>query len=158
MSFGNMMIDYTNPSADALAVIDVHDLLPQREPFVMIGSLVHFDMKRTETKTFISESNIFVDNGIFSATGLMENVAQTCAVRIGYINKYILKKGIQIGVIGSIRNFEINSLPKIGDTISTTIDVRDEIFGMILADCKVMIGDDVVATTEIKIAVTDKEV
>ena len=152
------MIDYKNPTTDVLAAIEVHDLLPQREPFVMIGSLVHFDMKRTVTKTIIRESNIFVDNGIFSATGMMENVAQTCAVRIGYINKYILKKGIQIGVIGSIRNFEINSLPKIGDTISTTIDVRDEIFGMILADCKVMIGDDVVATTEIKIAVTDKEV
>ncbi len=152
------MIDYKNPTTDVLAAIEVHDLLPQREPFVMIGSLVHFDMKRTVTKTIIRESNIFVDNGIFSATGMMENVAQTCAVRIGYINKYILKKGIQIGVIGSIRNFEINSFPKSEDIITTTIDVRDEIFGMILADCKVMLGDEVIATTEIKIAVTDKEV
>lgn len=152
------MIDYKNPTTDVLAAIEVHDLLPQREPFVMIGSLVHFDMKRTVTKTIIRESNIFVDNGIFSATGMMENVAQTCAVRIGYINKYIIKKGIQIGVIGSIRNFEINSFPKSEDIITTTIDVRDEIFGMILADCKVMLGDEVIATTEIKIAVTDKEV
>ena len=152
------MIDYKNPTTDVLAAIEVHDLLPQREPFVMIGSLVHFDMKRTVTKTIIRESNIFVDNGIFSATGMMENVAQTCAVRIGYTNKYILKKGIQIGVIGSIRNFEINSFPKSEDIITTTIDVRDEIFGMILADCKVMLGDEVIATTEIKIAVTDKEV
>lgn len=152
------MIVYKNPTTDVLAAIEVHDLLPQREPFVMIGSLVHFDMKRTVTKTIIRESNIFVDNGIFSATGMMENVAQTCAVRIGYINKYILKKGIQIGVIGSIRNFEINSFPKSEDIITTTIDVRDEIFGMILADCKVMLGDEVIATTEIKIAVTDKEV
>ena len=77
------MIDYKNPTTDVLAAIEVHDLLPQREPFVMIGSLVHFDMKRTVTKTIIRESNIFVDNGIFSATGMMENVAQTCAVRIG---------------------------------------------------------------------------
>ena len=152
------MIDYKNPTTDVLAAIEVQDLLPQREPFVMIGSLVHFDMKRTVTKTIIRESNIFVDNGIFSATGMMENVAQTCAVRIGYINKYIIKKGIQIGVIGSIRNFEINSFPKSEDIITTTIDVRDEIFGMILADCKVMLGDEVIATTEIKIAVTDKEV
>lgn len=152
------MIDYKNPTTDVLAAIEVHNLLPQREPFVMIGSLVHFDMKRTVTKTIIRESNIFVDNGIFSATGMMENVAQTCAVRIGYINKYIIKKGIQIGVIGSIRNFEINSFPKSEDIITTTIDVRDEIFGMILADCKVMLGDEVIATTEIKIAVTDKEV
>ena len=152
------MIDYTNPTLDILAAIDILDILPQREPFVMIGSLVHFDMKRTVTKTPISEGNIFVDNGTFTATGLMENVAQTCAARIGYINKYILKKGIQIGVIGSIRNFEINRLPNVGEIITTTIDVRDEIFGMILADCKVMLGEKVVATTEIKIAVTDKEV
>ena len=30
--------DVENPSEDALRSIDVHELLPQQEPFVMIGT------------------------------------------------------------------------------------------------------------------------
>lgn len=102
-----MKIDPQYPTEEFLKRIDVHELLPQKEPFVMISKLVHFDMSNTKTETLISEENIFVDNGLFSASGLIENIAQTCAARIGYVNKYILKKGIQIGFIGSIRNLTI---------------------------------------------------
>ena len=62
----------------------------------MISRLTHFDMVRTVTETEVSAQNIFVEEGRFSASGLIENIAQTCAARIGYVNKYILKKGIQI--------------------------------------------------------------
>ena len=74
-------------SEDFLRQIDVHELLPQQEPFVMIGSLTYFDEVRTVTETTIAADNIFVDDGCFSASGLIENVAQTCAVRIGFVNK-----------------------------------------------------------------------
>ena len=63
----------------------------------MISRLTHFDMVRTVSETEVSAQNIFVEEGCFSASGLIENIAQTCAARIGYVNKYILKKGIQIG-------------------------------------------------------------
>ena len=70
----------------------------------MVGKLTAFDEKRTVTETFIKEDNIFVCDGVFSAPGLVENIAQTCAARIGYVNKYILNKFIQLGFIGAIRN------------------------------------------------------
>ena len=57
-----------------LRQIDVHELLPQQEPFVMIGRLTHFDEVRTVSETTIAADNIFVDNGFFSASGLIENV------------------------------------------------------------------------------------
>ena len=46
-----------------LRQIDVHELLPQQEPFVMIGRLTHFDEVRTVAETTIAADNIFVDNG-----------------------------------------------------------------------------------------------
>lgn len=78
------MIDFDteNPTEQNLRQIDIHELLPQQEPFVMIGSLIHFNHKCTITETEIKSDNIFVDNGCFSASGLMENIAQTCAARI----------------------------------------------------------------------------
>ena len=150
-----MKIDPQYPTEAFLKRIDVHELLPQKEPFVMISKLVHFDMSNTKTETLISEENIFVDNGLFSASGLIENIAQTCAARIGYVNKYILKKGIQIGFIGSIRNLTIFELPKVGDVISTTVDVIEEVFGMTLASSRITLDGRTIVETEIKIAVRE---
>jgi predicted hotdog family 3-hydroxylacyl-ACP dehydratase len=150
-----MKIDPQYPTEEFLKRIDVHELLPQKEPFVMISKLVHFDMSNTKTETLISEENIFVDNGLFSASGLIENIAQTCAARIGYVNKYILKKGIQIGFIGSIRNLTIFELPKVGDVISTTVDVIEEVFGMTLASSRITLDGRTIVETEIKIAVRE---
>ncbi len=149
--------DAENPSEEYLRQIDVHELLPQQEPFVMIGTLTHFDRSLTVTETTIGEDNIFVDNGCFSAFGLVENIAQTCAARIGYVNRYILKKGVQLGFIGAVRDFVVHALPSVGSTIVTYVFVKEEIFGMTLAEAKIMCNDSILVTTEMKIAVREKE-
>ena len=146
------MDDY-QVSEQFLRTIDIHELLPQQEPFVMVGLLVHFDMTRTVTETTIGSENMFVENGQMTASGLIENIAQTCAARIGYVNKYILKKGIQIGFIGAIRNLEVKALPAVGDTIRTTVDVVEEVFGMILANASIECNGKTMVTTEMKIAI-----
>ncbi|MBQ8949427.1 MAG: pseudouridylate synthase [Prevotella sp.] len=140
---------------DFLRQIDVHELLPQQEPFVMIGTLTCFNEVRTVTETTISADNIFVDDGHFSASGLIENVAQTCAARIGFANKYILGNGITIGVIGAVRKLVINSLPAVGQTIVTTVDTVSEVFGMTLAKATVTCEGEELLTTEIKISVRE---
>ena len=145
--------DFENSSKEMLRTIDVHDLLPQQEPFVMIGSLVHLDKILTVTETEVQADNIFVDQNHFSASGLMENIAQTCAACIGYINNYILKKGIQLGFIGAVRNFEVISLPEVGDVITTRVEVKEEVFGMTLAEAVIMCGNKVLVTSDMKIAV-----
>jgi predicted hotdog family 3-hydroxylacyl-ACP dehydratase len=135
--------------------IDIHELLPQQEPFVMVGKLLHYDNERTVTSTEIAESNIFVDCGVFTASGVIENIAQTCATRIGYINKYILKKGIQLGFIGAIRNLTLERCPKVGETIETTILTIEEVFGMTLVSATVKVGEEIIAQSDMKIAVSE---
>lgn len=151
-------MDYKQPSKEFLRTIDIHKLLPQQEPFVMTGTLIHFEMNKLVTEFVIPEDNLFVNDGKFSAAGLIENMAQTCAARIGYINKYILLRGIQIGYIGAIRNLEIKELPSVGNLITTEVNIQEEVFGMLLADANVKCGDKVIASTEMKIAVRDEEV
>ena len=137
--------------------INILELLPQREPFIAVGSLLHFDMETTITLTKITAESLFVSNGKLNSSGVIENIAQTCATRIGYINKYILKKGIQIGFIGAIRKLEIYRLPKVGETIKTTINVVEEVFGMTLVAATVFVGEELIADTEMKIAVKEQE-
>lgn len=149
--------DAEHPTEQDLRQIDIHELLPQQEPFVMIGTLVHFDRTLTVTETLVKVDNIFVEDNHFTATGLMENIAQTCAARIGYVNKYILKKGIQLGFIGAVRNFELIQLPQVGDTITTRVEVKEEVFGMTLAEATIERNGQVIVSTEMKIAVKEME-
>lgn len=146
-------IDVNNPSAEFLATIDIHTLLPQQPPFVMVDRLTHYDDHSVATEADIADDNIFVDNGVFSTTGMIENIAQTCAARIGYVNKYILKKGVQIGVIGAVRKLKVMGHPHAGDTIVTTVDIIEELLGMTLAMATITRGGEVLVKTQIKLAV-----
>lgn len=140
-----------------LTEINIHDLLPQQEPFVMVDKLIHFDMEKTVTETLVVSDNIFSEDGLFTPAGVIENIAQTCATRIGYINKYILKKGIQLGFIGAIKALKIYRCPKVGETVQTTILTIEEIFGMTLVKATVCAGEEIIAESEMKIALSELE-
>lgn len=138
---------------DFLRSVDIHEVLPQQEPFVMVGALTQFENSLSATQTLIREDNIFVDDGYFSSSGLMENIAQTCAARVGFYNKYILHKDVQVGFIGAVRNFVVYSLPAVGAVIETRVDILEDVFGMTMADAQVRCGAELLATAEIKLAV-----
>lgn len=148
-------INYTTPTDQFVRSLDIHRLLPQQKPFVMIGRIEHFEMANIITSTEITSNNIFVESGKMSSAGLIENIAQTCAARIGYINKYILKKGIQIGFIGAVRNLQIHSLPNVEDVIYTEVNVLEEVFGMILVTAIIKTSENVCVTAELKIAIKE---
>lgn len=139
-----------------LEQIDIHELLPQREPFVMVDKLVYFDEKTTTTSFLVREDNLFVENGRLNACALAENIAQTCAARLGYVNKYILKRGIQIGFIGAVKDMKVIDTPFVGDVLTTTIHVLEQIMGLTLVTAVIRIGDRVVTTAEMKIALADE--
>ena len=136
-----------------LRTLDIHSVLPQQEPFVMVGRLTQFALDTSTTETLVGEDNIFVEDGRFSAFGMMENIAQTCAARIGFYNKYILLKPVEIGYIGAIREYVVHSLAPAGSLLTTTVDVEEEIFGMTLARATVRCGEDVLATARVKLSV-----
>lgn len=137
--------------------IDIHELLPQQPPFVMIDKLLHFDERVTTTAFEVAADNIFVDDGDLNACALAENIAQTCAARLGFVNKYILKRAIQLGFIGSIRNMQVLRTPSVGERLITTIVVREEIMGLTLVDATIKTGDETIVTSEMKIALSDIE-
>lgn len=144
-------------SEEYLRSIDLHTVLPQQEPFVMVGSLIAFDAGSSVTETLIREDNIFVDDGHFSASGMMENIAQTCAARVGFYNKYVLHKDVQVGFIGAVRNYVVHSLAPVGEMITTRVDILQDVFGMTLANAQVTCRCELIAEAEIKLAVRQVE-
>lgn len=134
--------------------IDVHTLLPQQEPFVMIDRLIHYDPVRTVTILEVRPDNIFADEGRLSVAGINENIAQTCAARMGYIS---LSSGdrVKIGVIGAITGFSVTRTPLVGEVLTTTIDVVQEVFNVTLVHASVKVADEMIAETDLKIALQD---
>lgn len=133
----------------------VQSLIPQRPPFVMIDRLEHFDMVVTQTSFTVRPDNIFVEDNLLSASGLLENMAQTCAARMGYINS-LSNEGVKVGVIGTMRGFKILSLPQVGQRLFTSLQVQEEMFNIVLGTTTVCDADNnVLATGQMKIALTD---
>ena len=136
--------------------IPLGELIPQRPPFVMIDKLVSCDMVVTVTELKVCEDNIFVADGRFTAEGLMENIAQTCAARMGYINLSNGEK-VKIGVIGAVNSFDIFQTPKVGERIVTTIEVVEELFQITMVKAFVRCGDETIAQANMKIALMDMD-
>jgi len=132
--------------------INILELLPQRPPFVMVDHLTDYSETQSSCDLTIRKDNVFCKNGEFAAAGLIEHIAQTCAARLGYYNKYILKTGVRLGFIGEVKDLDIVRLPREGETLNTTIVVMQEIFDVTLVTAEVRVGEETIATTRLKIA------
>ena len=132
--------------------INVLELLPQRPPFVMVDELTDYSETQSSCALTVRSDNVFLEGGCLQAAGLVEHIAQTCAARLGYYNKYVLKTGVRLGFIGEVKDLDIVRLPREGETIKTTIVVMQEIFDVTLVAAEVRVGTETIATTRLKIA------
>ena len=139
-----------------LETIDVLTLLPQRPPFVMIDRLIHFDEVVTTTQLEVRPDNLFMEaDGLLNNCALVENIAQTCAARMGYINQYIYKERVRLGFIGSIKNLQVLRPAREGEVLTTSIEVVQEVLQLTLVNATVKVGDETIVTAEMKIALSD---
>jgi len=136
-----------------LTEIDVKTLIPQQPPFVMIDRLVHFDSVFTKTEFEVQPDNIFVEGGKLLEAGMVENIAQTCAARLGYINTVILKDEVRLGFIGAVKSLRINKLPAVNSKLETSIEVVNEVFNITLVNATVLCNGETLADCEMKISV-----
>ena len=137
--------------------IAIGGILPQREPFLFVDRLESYDDRETVTSFTVPAEHLLVEDGHLTASGILENMAQSSAARIGYLCKYILHVPVRIGYIGAIRKFRVHRLPVVGETLTTTILFREDVFGISLTDVVVRVGEEIVAEAALKTALGEKE-
>ncbi len=126
------------------------DLIPQRDPIVMVDRFVGITNGISETQLTIKDDNLFVENGCFTEFGLIEHMAQSAAARVGYICRSE-NKPIPIGYIGAISNMEIFSLPKRNDMLETRIEILQEVFDITLIKAETFTDGCLAASCQMKI-------
>ena len=67
--------------------IPITSLIPQRPPFVMVDSVLTCEETDSVTEFKVREDNIFLDDMALSPAGIIENMTQSCAARMGCINR-----------------------------------------------------------------------
>ena len=137
--------------------IHISEILPQRPPFLFVDRLLRYDDLETVTSFTVPEEHLLVEDGRLTAPGILENMAQASAARIGYIAKYILHIPIRIGYIGAIRGGKIYRLPRVGEVLETTVVFREEIFEIVLVDISVRVGEELIAEASFKTSLGEKE-
>ncbi|MDR1763035.1 MAG: hydroxymyristoyl-ACP dehydratase [Dysgonamonadaceae bacterium] len=128
----------------------IKDYIPQREPIIMVDAFYGIENGKSFSGLTVAEDNIFVENGCLNEAGIVEHIAQSCALRVGYECR---KKNepVPVGYIGALKNIIINVLPTIGQKLVTEVAVVQEIFDCSLVAVNVKTGEKSLASGEMKI-------
>ncbi|SHH83113.1 hypothetical protein SAMN05421866_3934 [Chryseobacterium oranimense] len=130
----------------------VGSLIPQRFPFVMVHELSEYSDEHLVSGFEIREENIFIQDGVFQASGLIEHQAQSVALHTGY-KYYLLGKDAPTGYIGAIKSFEAETLPRTGDRLVSEVTILNEIMGVTLVDIVTKLNGVIIAKSQMKTAV-----
>ena len=137
-----------NPVVSGAAICDY---IPQRAPIVMIDKFFGIEGDTSSCGLTIQPDCMLVENGHLTDGGIIEHIAQSGAMHIGYesVNN---GHGVPLGVIGNVSKPTINALPQVGDELYTTIKFEAVVGPVSLIAAEVRVGDEVIATGKMKVA------
>ena len=128
-------------------VFDIASCIPQRPPFVFIDAIETVNETTARTNYTVTKDCPLVTGDVLPLSGLLENMAQTCAVQMGH-----MEGGNRIGYIGAVKEMETHLLPGIGKTIATEVRLVQRVFNICLMECTAFMDNEVIATATLKLA------
>ena len=134
--------------------IDINGILPQQPPFRFVRVLESYTPEETVV-SFVVGDCLLIEDGHLCAAGVIEHMAQACAVRVGYISKYILNLPVKIGFLGQVRKYKLMRLPKVGERLETHVRLLQEVFNITLCEVEVKVDGEVIARATLKNAIKD---
>lgn len=133
----------------------VRELLPQKRPFAMVDFLYEYSEKNIVTGYEVEADNLFIEEGKFNESGLIENIAQSMALHTNY--SYFLRNlKAPEGYIGSVKNVKIYKLPEAGEIIRTSVNIIQEFMGVTLVHSVTTCGGEILVTSQMKTVIAEE--
>ena len=139
-----------------LEQIEMASLIPQRPPFMMVDRILSCDDTDAVTELLVRQDNILLDDSKLSSAGIVENMAQSCAARMGCVN-LLHNRPIKLGFIGEIKNLKIYRQPLLDECLTTEVHILMDVFDMTLASVCTKVGEEIIAEARMKLASTNIE-
>ena len=131
------------------------EFVPQKSPFVFVDKILYVDEGRSLCSFTIGNDNIFLKDGYYSTSGMVESMAQTAAAGTGYLSKKE-NKAVPVGYIGAVQKLEVLEWPPANAEITMEIKLLTNILQVSLVSAVVRMGDRVLASCEMKIFIGNK--
>lgn len=125
-------------------------LIPQRPPMVEVDDFYGLENQRARCGLTVREDNLLLDGEHLSASGVLEHMAQSAAARAGYLAVSGGER-VKLGFIGSVNNVSFVRLPRIGEYITTTVEVLETVTSIALIAVESRVGSEPVAACRMKI-------
>ena len=130
-------------------------LIPQRAPILMVDRLLEAQDDTARTCLTIRPDNFFLDeDGCLDETGLIEHIAQSASALAGHKAVEAGATTPPVGYIGEVKKFSLHRLPRVGETLRTTVRFGMEVGGVTLLSAETRSGEELIATTQMKISMT----
>jgi predicted hotdog family 3-hydroxylacyl-ACP dehydratase len=131
------------------------EFIPQKHPFVLVDELLYADETTSLCSYLIPQNNVFVKDGVYTSSGMVESMAQTAAAGTGYLYKKE-NKSVPIGYIGSVQKLEVLDWPPIHSRITMEIKLLTNILQVSLVSASVKWSERIMAHCEMKIFISNK--
>ena len=139
--------------------------LPQRQDFVMVDRVLTHGEADAVVQFVVRPDNLLLDGDQLTAAGIIENMAQSCASTMRCIsaNNEALQ-GLQhdamsrIWTIGDIKQVKILRYPRCNEVLNTHVRIVLNMYPLMMTAVETHVGDEIIATARIALAMTAQEV
>ena len=135
--------------------------IPQRAPIVMVDRLLSCAETTASAGLSLSVVNdMFLENGKLIEAGLIEHMAQSCALHAGYslsMTKVAGEKRPLVGFIAEVKSLVVNHLPTVDQTLNTSVEIINKVMNINVVRCKTYDLTGNVCSCEMKIFLQPEE-
>ncbi len=126
------------------------DYIPQRPPVVMVDAFYGVEGECSHSGFTVPEDCIFCRDGVLDECALIENMAQSAALRVGWL---CVSEGrrVPLGFIGSVGKCVFRRRVRAGETMHTTVRVVAEVGNVTMAEAEITSGDGIICSSTLKI-------
>lgn len=139
---------------------DIKKFVPQRDPVLMVDSLMEVDGDVAVTCLSVRAGSYFIDEDRrLAEPGIIEHIAQSASAFAGYRAMLAGAAEPPVGYIGEVKKFRCYCRPQVGDELRTTIIMGAEMAGVTIITGEVRLsgGNEIVADTQMKIFIKQNE-
>ena len=134
----------------------IKELIPQRDPIIMIDTFYDATESEADTGFTISDDTLFCDDGFLTEPGLIEHIAQSASAFAGYKAK-VANKTTPLGFIGEVKKCRIHFLPRVGDELRTHIRILSEVLGVSLLTAETKVNGVMAVQCQMKIFIENDD-
>ena len=130
---------------------EILEYIPQRPPVVMVDTFYGIDERGcARSGLTVTADNLLVADGVLDECGSVEHIAQSAALRAGYMDRSRGEK-VRLGYIGAVNDLKVHALPPVGSRLVTTIAVEQAVMNVTLLSARTECGGKPVAECRMKI-------